>query len=148
VTLHELQNVLKASGQAEPTTQEDGFKDVRSRKRRLTGEAACTPKKAALPTSTVTTKNFFTPSGQSTWTLMPVTESNSTETAATGKSGRPPPVILTSAANPIQLQKQLKGVAQQNFEFHNTRNGTRVVTKDIVDYQAVKSYFDKNSLSY
>jgi hypothetical protein len=48
----------------------------------------------------------------------------------------------------IQLQKQLKGVAKQNFEFRNTRNGTRVVTKDMVDYQAVKSHFDKNSLSY
>jgi hypothetical protein len=54
---------------------------------------------------------------------------------------------LTSAANLIQLQKQLKGVAKQSFEFRNTRNGTRVVTKDMVDYQVVKSYFDKNSLS-
>jgi hypothetical protein len=37
------------------------------------------------------------------------------------KSGRPPPIIWTSAANLIQLQKQLKGVAQQSFEFRNTR---------------------------
>jgi hypothetical protein len=78
----------------------------------------------------------------------PVKESSSTETEATGKSGRPPPIILMSAANLIQLQKQLKGVAKQSFEFRNTRNRTRVVTKDMVDYQAVKSYFDKNSLSY
>jgi hypothetical protein len=70
------------------------------------------------------------------------------ETATTGKLGQQPPIILTSAANLIQLQKQLKGVAQRSFEFHNTRNGTRIVTKDMVDYQAVKSYFDKNSLSY
>jgi hypothetical protein len=35
-----------------------------------------------------------------------------------------------------------------NFEFRSTRNGTRVVTKDLVDYQAVKSHFEKNSLSY
>jgi hypothetical protein len=34
------------------------------------------------------------------------------------------------------------------FWVRNTRNGTRVVTKDVVDYQAVKSNFDKNSLSY
>jgi hypothetical protein len=106
-------------------------------------------KKAALPTSTVTTKNFLAP----LWTITmdtdaPVTEANSTETSATEKSGRPPPIILTSAINLIQLQKQLKGVAQQGFEFRNTKNGTMLVTKDMVDYQAVKSYFDKNSLLY
>jgi hypothetical protein len=93
------------------------------------------------------TSNFFAPSGQPTWTLIPQSESNS-EAGAPGKSGRPPPVILMSAANLIQLQKQLKGVAQQNFEFRNTRNGTRVVTKDMVDYQAVTSYFEIHSLSY
>jgi hypothetical protein len=61
VTLNELKNVLKASGQAGQTKQVDGFKEVRSRKRNLIGEAARTPKKAALQTSTVTTKNFFAP---------------------------------------------------------------------------------------
>jgi hypothetical protein len=94
VTLNELKNVLKASGQAGKTEQEDGFKEVRSRKRHLTGEASRTPKKAALPTSTVTTKNFFAPFRTAHMdTDAPVTESNSTETAATGKSGRLPPII-------------------------------------------------------
>jgi hypothetical protein len=69
------------------------------------------------------------------------------EAAAPGKSGRPPPIILTSATNLIQLQKQLKGVALQTFEFRSTKNGTRVGTKDTVDCQAVKSLFEKNSLS-
>jgi hypothetical protein len=53
-----------------------------------------------------------------------------------------------SAANLIQLQKILKGVARQNFELRNTRSGTRVVTKDMVDYQAVKAHFSENSLAY
>jgi hypothetical protein len=61
VTLNELKNVLKASGQAGQTKQEDGFKEVQSWKTHLTGEAACTPKKAALPTSTVTTKKLLRP---------------------------------------------------------------------------------------
>jgi hypothetical protein len=55
------------------------------------------------------------------------------EAAAPAKSARPPPIVLTSAANLIQLQKKLKGVARQNFELRNTRSGTRVVTKDMVD---------------
>jgi hypothetical protein len=36
----------------------------------------------------------------------------------------------------IQLQKQLKTVAKQSFEFHTTRSGTWVTTKDVVDYMA------------
>jgi hypothetical protein len=35
-----------------------------------------------------------------------------------------------------------------NFEFRNTRNGTRVITRGMVDFLAVKSHFEKNNLSY
>jgi hypothetical protein len=77
-------------------------------------------------------------------------ESNAEEAAAPApvKSSRPPLIVLTIAANLIQLQKKLKGVARQPFEFRNTKNGTRVVTKDMVDYLAGKAYFNQNSLSY
>jgi hypothetical protein len=36
-SLNDLKNVLKAGIQAAQPTQEDGFKEVRSRKRHLTG---------------------------------------------------------------------------------------------------------------
>jgi hypothetical protein len=81
-------------------------------------------------------------------TEAPISESNAEDAAAPRKSARPPPIVLTSAVNLIQLQKQLKGVARQSFEFHNTRSRTRVVTKDMVDYQAIKSHFEQNSLTY
>jgi hypothetical protein len=70
----------------------------------------------------------------------PAAESSTEEASAPRNSARPPPIILTSAANLIQLQKKLKGVARQNFQLRNTRSGIRVVTKDMVDYQAVKEY--------
>jgi hypothetical protein len=75
LTLNEMKNVLKASGQAGQTKEEDSFKEVRSRKRHLTGEAARTPMKVALPTSTVITKNFFTPPPDSPHGLMPLSQS-------------------------------------------------------------------------
>jgi hypothetical protein len=56
--------------------------------------------------------------------------------------------VLTSAANLIQLQKQLEGVVEENFEIRSTRNGTRLVTKDMVDYQAVKNFLNTQSLPY
>jgi hypothetical protein len=56
--------------------------------------------------------------------------------------------VLTSETNLIQLQKQLKGVAKQIFEFHSIRNGTRVIPKDMLDYQSVKAHFETSNLSY
>jgi hypothetical protein len=63
VTLHKLKNVLKASSQAGQTKQADGFKEVTSRKRHSTGEAARTPKKTIVttPALKVATSNFFAP---------------------------------------------------------------------------------------
>jgi hypothetical protein len=63
-------------------------------------------------------------------------------------AGRPPPIVLTSAANLILLQKQLKGLVKRNFEFQSTRNGTRAVTKERADYSAIRAYFDSNHLHY
>jgi hypothetical protein len=77
-----------------------------------------------------------------------VTEPIPPEATAQGKMGKPPPIVLRSAVNLIQLQKQLKCVAKENFEFRSSRNGTRVVTKDMVDYQAVKNFLNTQSLSY
>jgi hypothetical protein len=70
------------------------------------------------------------------------------EETVPGKRGRPPPIILTSQANLIQLQKQLKNVVKGDFEFRNTRNGTRVITKVMADFEAVKSHLSCNNLSY
>jgi hypothetical protein len=76
------------------------------------------------------------------------TESNAAEEADPEKSGRQTIKMLTSATNLIQLQKQLKAVAKQIFEFRTIRNRTRVITKDMVDFQSVKVHFETNNLSY
>jgi hypothetical protein len=52
----------------------------------------------------------------------PVAESSTEEASTASKAARSPPIILTSAANLIQLQKKLKGVARQNVELRNTRS--------------------------
>jgi hypothetical protein len=147
VTLNELKNILKACSQAGQTQQVDGFKEFRSRKWHTTREVVRTPKKATLtPVLNVATSNFFA----LLWTAQVDTDVPVTEAAAPApeKSGRPLPVILTSVDNLIQLQKHLKGVAHQTFEFRNNMKGTTIVTEDMVDYQAVKSYFGKNFFSY
>jgi hypothetical protein len=81
-------------------------------------------------------------------TETPATEGSTSEDTAAGKPGRPPPIILTTPTNLIQLQKQLKDVVAETFEFSNTRNGTRVLTKSLADFQSVKSYFDQHRLFY
>jgi hypothetical protein len=70
------------------------------------------------------------------------TEATSNEEEVPGKTGRPPPIILTSATNLIQLQKQLRIVVKENFGFRNTGNGTRVITRGMADFESVKSHLD------
>jgi hypothetical protein len=103
-----------------------------------TKKTAHTSKKAALPRASVeiTATNFFAPLQTTNMdTDAPGTESNEAEETVPGNLGRQPPIVLTSANNLIQTQKQLKGVAKQIFEFCTTRNGTRVITKNMVDCQ-------------
>jgi hypothetical protein len=45
------------------------------------------------------------------------------------QANRPPPSVLTSEVNLIQLQSQLNGLLKGSFEYCNNRNWTRVVTK-------------------
>jgi hypothetical protein len=45
------------------------------------------------------------------------TEASPREATAPARTGRQPPVVLTSAISLIQLQKQLKNVVNENFEF-------------------------------
>jgi hypothetical protein len=57
------------------------------------------------------------------------TEAMPREEADPSKTGRQPPVLLTSTTKLIQLQKQLKGMVKDSFEFHSTRNWARIITK-------------------
>jgi hypothetical protein len=102
-----------------------------------------------MPPKEVVTRNFFAPLQASDMdTDSANTEATPREAAAPAKPGRPPPIVLTSAVNLILLQKQLKGVVSENFEFRITRNGTRVITRNVVDFQSVKSHFDSQNQSY
>jgi hypothetical protein len=74
-------------------------------------------------------------------------EASTYEETVPVKAGRPPPIILTAKINLIQLQKQLKKLVKGDFEFRNTRNGTRVITKSMADFEAVKSHLSSNYLS-
>jgi hypothetical protein len=160
VTLKDLKAMLKASSPAGQSVtpqcaapREDGFKEVRHRKRNSSSEAAPTTKKAVsaaevAPQKEVPTRNFFSPLRANMDTDCPGAEATANEEIVPGKAGRPPPIILTSQTNLIQLQKQLKNVVKGDFEFRSTRNGTRVFTKGMADFEAVKSHFTNHNLSY
>jgi hypothetical protein len=97
----------------------------------------------------VVTRNYFAPlrtaemdTDTSSINAMPH------EGAVPGKTGRLPPIVLTSTTNLIHLQKQLKGLVKENFEFRNTRNRTRVITKTMAGFSEFKSYLEKNNVSY
>jgi hypothetical protein len=135
-------------------TQEDGFKDVRSRKGHSTNETAPTSKKAACtavdttPKEVATRKFFASLRASDMDTDSTNTEATPRKATAPATPCRPPAIVLTYAVNLIHLQKKLKGVVIENFEFRSTINGTRVITRSKADFQSVKSYFDDHNLSY
>jgi hypothetical protein len=59
------------------------------------------------------------------------------------KSGRPPPIMLTSITNFIRLQRDLKEHVKGEYEFRNIRTGTRMLKKGMADYSAMKWYLEK-----
>jgi hypothetical protein len=67
---------------------------------------------------------------------------------SSNKADRSPPIVLTTATNLMQLQRHIRDIATGNFEFHNTRSGTRIVTKEMADFSAIRKHLDNNSLSY
>jgi hypothetical protein len=92
----------------------------------------------------VVTRNYFAPLRTAEMDADAVPH----EEAVPGKTGRPPPIVLTSATNLTHLQKQLKGVLKDNSEFRSIRNGTRIITKTMADFSAFKSYLEKNNLAH
>jgi hypothetical protein len=100
------------------------------------------------PIATVQNKTFAPLRAADMYPDSSGTEATSNEEAVPGNTGRPPPIILTSTTNQIQLAKQLQNVIKGNFEFRNTSNGTRVITRSMADFQSVKSHFDTSNLSY
>jgi hypothetical protein len=63
-------------------------------------------------------------------------------------TGRPRPIVLTSAVNLIKTKKDIRSEVKGGFHLKTTRNGVRVVTREMADYVAIKRHFDHSQLSY
>jgi hypothetical protein len=48
----------------------------------------------------------------------------------------------------IQLESDLKEYVNAEYEYRNTRNGTRIIIKEMADYSAMKLYLEKHNLHY
>jgi hypothetical protein len=75
-------------------------------------------------------------------------ESKGDQQKPTSQADRPTPTILISATNLLLSEKNLSGFVKGNFEFCNTRNRTGVVTKEMADFSAIKSFFQSKKLSF
>jgi hypothetical protein len=123
LTLNELKAVLKVKAQTgkcgavtktslESAAHDDNFQEVKRCKRHISNDTSQTakklitsaPKSAAgkLPTKTVITRNFFAPLRTNDMdTESTKTESTLPEKEAPRKSGRLPPIVMTSTTNLI-----------------------------------------------
>jgi hypothetical protein len=135
----------------------DGFREKRRRKRNSSGGKATQKNRATPPmsvegkppTKPPTTRNYFAPLGTADMDIPEREEADTQDQQQTqATAGRPPPIVLTASTNLMHLQKELKGLVKGNFEFRNTRNGTRVVTREMADYSAIRAYYDGRKLNY
>jgi hypothetical protein len=70
------------------------------------------------------------------------------EEAVPAETCRPPFIVIATATNLIQLQKRFTNVTKEIFEFCNTSNGTRVITKTLADFTAVRSHLESRNPGY
>jgi hypothetical protein len=130
LTLNELKAILKVSAQAgqssavnktsvESTAQDDDFQQVKRLKRHICNFTSQIAKESTkpVPTSppvnltpkTVLTFDFFTPLRTTDMdTETTGAENTLPKQEAPCKAGRPPPIMMTSTTNLIQLQSDLK----------------------------------------
>jgi hypothetical protein len=69
------------------------------------------------------------------------------KTADKGKE-RPPSIVLTTTVNLLKFQVEVKTFTTGSFELRNTRNGIRVVIKEIADYAAIMRHRDGRKIPY
>jgi hypothetical protein len=149
ITKHFIQG-NETTKNTQPSQQADGFKEVSRRKRLNTQETAENAQKpATLPTADtgpkeVPTRNIFAPLRMTSMD----TDFSSTETKPQEVTTAANTEIPTSTVNLIQLQKQLKNVVKEDFEFYSTKNGTRIITRGIVNFLGVKSHIESHNASF
>jgi predicted Zn-ribbon and HTH transcriptional regulator len=138
------------------------FREQRRRKRNPSDEQAKkskttmpAPVDKPQPQGEVKTKNFFAPLRTAEMEVehAPVENTsddpeNEPQQPAANKAGRPPPIVLTTATILMQLQKRIKDIVTGKFEFRNTRSGTRIVTKVMVDFITIRKHLENNNLFY
>jgi hypothetical protein len=73
------------------------------------------------------------------------TDKPETQKPSSSKEGRPPPIVLATAINLMQLQKRIKAIVASNFELRNTRSGTTIVTKEMADFSAIRKHIEDNN---
>jgi hypothetical protein len=143
----------------EETETPEGFREQRRRKRNPSEEqvkklkptpGSRDPRTRSQVEAQVPTRNFYAPLRTSEMDVVETTDNHGTEEQqpSSSKTGRPPPIVLTSSTNLMQLQRQIQNIVTGSFEFRNTRSGTRIVTKEMADYSAIKKHLENHNLSY
>jgi hypothetical protein len=108
---------------------------------------AAAPQVAAQPTPT---RNIFAPLRD--LEIEETTENNGAKEGARNSQGnrpeRPPPIIIIAQLSLLRLQGEIKASTKGSFELRNARNGTRVVTKEMADYLAIKKLLEKKKTPF
>jgi hypothetical protein len=127
------ESVKAVHGDKQEIDAHEGLKEQKRQKRGSFNDQGKQTKRATMPTAgamnqlKIPTRKFFAPLRAADMEVEHTEENGDQidgdhrQQSQNSQRGRPPPILLTSAINLIQLQKQLKGFVKGNFEI--TRNG-------------------------
>jgi hypothetical protein len=150
--------VATTSAEKSQQSSWDGFREQRGRKMSNTADdellTSCNkkanPQTSAQPTkkqAPIPIKNYYVP--LRTVEMDAEKEAgNSPASEQQQTTGRPPPMVLTSATNLINLQNKLKGLVKGTLSSEAQAKPTRVITREMADYSAIWTHFDSNKFSY
>jgi hypothetical protein len=118
---------------------EEGFQE--QKRKRRSSEADDRPdsakKQETRPTQITTTLNFFAPLREMEMDAAPETGGDEEKSETPQSLGRTD--LPLSQVNLLQFQKEIKSITKGSFELRNTKNGTRVISREITDYLAIRT---------
>jgi hypothetical protein len=126
---------------ATPTPEEDFQEPKRKRRSSTEGGRQDSAKKQGtinrkdtrITTAIIITQDFFAPLSDLEMDAAPETGVIKAESGTLQRTAkdRPSPNIITSQNNLLKFQVEIKAITKGSFEFRKTKNGTRVITREM-----------------
>jgi hypothetical protein len=61
---------------------------------------------------------------------------------------RPSLILMKTTINLLSFQPRIRAIVKGSFEFRNTKNGARVIAREMAKYLAIKSHLEQRKINF